>query len=59
MIETFPFLLNQTKFDDNEPIFYAIRYKNFKIFKYICEISKEKYDVNKNLYMLKIMDISI
>jgi hypothetical protein len=46
MIENFPLLINETKFDDNEPIYYAIRYNNFKIFKYICEKSNKKYDVS-------------
>lgn len=48
MIENYPLLLDETKFDDNEPIFYAIRYTNFKIFKFICEKSNKKYDVIKS-----------
>ena len=48
MIECNKSLLKRTKMDDNEPIYYAIIYKNNKIFKYILENSNEiYYDVTK------------
>jgi hypothetical protein len=39
-------LLKKKKMDDNEPIYYAIKFKNNKIFKIILEKSGDiKYDV--------------
>jgi mevalonate pyrophosphate decarboxylase len=44
-------ILKKTKMDEMEPIFYAIKYKNRKIFDFILQNSKEvQYDV-KNKFI--------
>jgi hypothetical protein len=43
--ENFPQLIEEFIHDDIQPIFYAIRYNNFKIFKLILEKSIKKYEV--------------
>jgi hypothetical protein len=49
-VEADPRLLKETKMDDNEPIFYAARYRNSKIFKYILDLSTDiNYDVSNML----------
>lgn len=46
IIEAEPRIVREKKMDDNEPIFYSIRYKNNKAFKIILENSENaNYDV--------------
>ena len=46
MIEVSPDIIKKTKMDDLEPIYYAVRYANFKVFKIILKNSTNfKYDV--------------
>ncbi len=55
IIEACPEIIKKTKMDDMEPIFYAVRYANFKVFKIILKNSVNyKYDVRMFLAIRKI-----
>jgi mevalonate pyrophosphate decarboxylase len=55
MIESNTKLLKDTKMDDNQAIYYAIKYKCNKIFKFILDHSNEiKYDVSKIFNIINV-----